>query len=185
MLQHRSPNTPPRLAHRAGFTLVELIAAVAIIAITLSFAVPAGRNMVINQRLKSAASDLHFSLIFARSEAIKRHAVVTVSAASGGWENGWTITDDNGNTLRSHEGFEGVADNDAAAFAATRADQLAPTSVAFSGSGRLSGSANEVQFFPASSVVTTPAMRCVAVSLSGHPRTEVDADHDSSNGCNG
>lgn len=166
-----------------GFSLVELMMGIAVMAVVLAFAIPAGRDMIVNQRLKSAAADLHFSLVFARSEAIKRHATVTITAAAGNWEDGWTITDNNGNTLRSQDGYESLADNDAAAVAAARANQQAPASIAFRGSGRLSGSANEVQFFPADATLTTPAMRCVSVTLSGHPRTESDGDQNTADGC--
>ena len=173
----------PTLHHSTGFTLVELITAVAIVAITLSFAVPAARNMVLNQRLKSAAADLHFSLIFARSEAIKRHANVTVTAAAGGWENGWTVTDADGNTLQSQDAYEGVADNDATVVAAARANQTAPAAITYRGSGRLSTTANEVQFLPRDASIGNLSMRCVSVTLSGHPRTDVDDDRNSGDGC--
>ena len=61
-----------------GFTLIEVMVAVAIAAIVLSIGVPSFAQMVKNGRIASTASCLTGALYTARSEAVKRSASVTV-----------------------------------------------------------------------------------------------------------
>src|SRR5574343_669332 len=65
-----------------GFTLVEMIIVVAIIAIVMSYAVPAYNRFVAQNKVQSFAYALAADLGQARSEAIRRGADVTVCAAS-------------------------------------------------------------------------------------------------------
>lgn len=82
----------------AGFTLIELMVVIAILAIVLSIGVPSFTNMVKNNRLTSAANDMVAMLQFARSEAVRRGRNVQVSAVSGDVEQGLMVWfDDNGN----------------------------------------------------------------------------------------
>jgi type IV fimbrial biogenesis protein FimT len=67
---------PPR-----GFTLVELMVGIAILAILLAITVPPFKKMIASQRLKNANAELVASLQFARSEAIARNQYVRVSLA--------------------------------------------------------------------------------------------------------
>ena len=69
-----------------GFTLIELMVTVAVLAIVLSLGVPSYRALIINNRLTAQANALVASINLARSEAIKRgvrvwvyrHCTVTV-----------------------------------------------------------------------------------------------------------
>jgi type IV fimbrial biogenesis protein FimT len=91
--------------HSAGFTLIELMLALTVLAILLGVAGPsfleAQRNVVISGQ----ANDLHADLALARSEAVKRNQAVMLCASSnqttcGGlsWAQGWMIfADANGN----------------------------------------------------------------------------------------
>jgi type IV fimbrial biogenesis protein FimT len=89
----------------AGFTLVELMIVMAVVAILLSLAAPAFSGMVSSVRLSSASNSLFSSLLLARSEAIKRNsrAVLCKSAngdtcvSTGGWEQGWIVFHDANN----------------------------------------------------------------------------------------
>lgn len=63
-----------------GFTLAELMVAIAIIAIAASLATPSFSGMIDKQRLQGAADRFYADLQLTRSEAIKRHAAVTLSA---------------------------------------------------------------------------------------------------------
>jgi len=78
-----------------GFSLVELMVVVAIVAILAAVAAPSFSVMLRNNRLAAASSALQVSLSLARSEAVKRgsNARVTVAAniAVGAWTNGWTV----------------------------------------------------------------------------------------------
>jgi len=67
----------------SGFTLTELMITVAIIGILASIAVPSFQDMIERNRLKEAVESLKSDLMFARTEAIKRSANVTISRKTG------------------------------------------------------------------------------------------------------
>jgi type IV fimbrial biogenesis protein FimT len=82
----------------AGFTLIELMAAVAILAIMLAFAVPSFQEFIVNYRTSVQANDLLADLALARNEAVKYARPTVVRAESGNWNDGWIVgTDLNGN----------------------------------------------------------------------------------------
>lgn len=82
-----------------GFTLVELLIAVAIAAIVLSMGVPSFRDALMNSRLTSQANAFVAAINLARSEAIKRSRNVTLECNTGtDWTSGWKVwVDSNGN----------------------------------------------------------------------------------------
>lgn len=80
-----------QLQNNYGFTLIEAMITVLILAILSSAAIPAYREFVNNQRIKTTAFDFLAMLTLARSEAIKRNTQVTAIATNGNWANGWTL----------------------------------------------------------------------------------------------
>lgn len=85
-----------------GFTLIELMITIAVLAIVVTVAVPSFRNIIISNSV-SFDRDEFFSLVaFARSEAIKRGTAVTVCKSADGascddslsWEDGWLLFHD-------------------------------------------------------------------------------------------
>ena len=87
---------------QAGFTLIELMIAVALSAILLSMAVPAMNTFVSNSRQTGMMNDFLASMHMARSTAITMNTRVTVCPSSNGddceavpWDEGWiAFTDD-------------------------------------------------------------------------------------------
>jgi type IV fimbrial biogenesis protein FimT len=74
-----------------GFTLIELIVALLVLAVLISLAAPSFRTIIQNNRLATGTNGLVSALNLARSEAVKRGGTITVVAASTNWNNGWTI----------------------------------------------------------------------------------------------
>src|SRR5215831_4013598 len=75
----------------AGFTVVELVTAVAVLAIVTALAIPSLTNLILDTGLKTAAIDVYNTMVYARSEAIKRNATVDIIPTGGNWKNGWTV----------------------------------------------------------------------------------------------
>lgn len=81
----------------AGFTLIELMMVVAILAIVVSIGVPSFNTMIKNNRLTAASNDVAGSLHFARSEAVRRGRPVQVEALDNNIANGLRVWfDDDG-----------------------------------------------------------------------------------------
>lgn len=96
----------------SGFTLLELMIVVVIVAIFASLAGPSFVEFTAAQRERNAASALYDSLLLARAEAIKRNT--TVSLTTSDLAAGWTVTLPDSTVLRTQEAFSGLSFNPAA-----------------------------------------------------------------------
>ena len=65
-----------------GFTLIELMVTLAVLAIALSIGVPTYQSLTAQSSISSAGNDLLAALALARSEALKRDATVSLQAVS-------------------------------------------------------------------------------------------------------
>ena len=108
--------TPPHAMQAArptmqGFTAIELMVVVSIIAVLAALAGPSFTQMIESWRVRDATESLRSTLLFARSEAIKRGGQIAIhklpnntngcTTASGtrDWDCGWNVcedTNDNG-----------------------------------------------------------------------------------------
>ena len=73
-----------------GFTLLELMVTIAVLAILTTIAVPNFRDLIQNNRVTTQANELVSALTFARTEAVKRGRNVEVAVAAA--NPGWTVT---------------------------------------------------------------------------------------------
>jgi type IV fimbrial biogenesis protein FimT len=74
-----------------GFTLIEALVVVSILAIMTSLAIPSFISFIGTMNTKSAAFDLIGDLSMARSEALKRNVAITVAPVEGAWTKGWQV----------------------------------------------------------------------------------------------
>ena len=86
-------------ASQEGFTLLECLVAVAIMAILTVLAVPGFRDLLVRRSVLVTADALVSDLRFARAEAIKRGTQVSMCrsangsacSATGNWVEGWIV----------------------------------------------------------------------------------------------
>jgi len=77
---------------QSGLTLIELLVAVAVLAILLSIGMPSFQSMVAQNRATSAANELQSTLQFARSTAIARDERLGVPSPPPGTPQSWRVT---------------------------------------------------------------------------------------------
>jgi type IV fimbrial biogenesis protein FimT len=91
----------------SGFTLVELMVVVAIVAVLATVGVPSFRDLLLNQRLAAAAHGFNSALSLARTEAIQRSQSVRVLALAGSdWNSGWSVLAGSEPSLQAVRSFE-------------------------------------------------------------------------------
>ena len=98
-------------AHGTGFTVFELMVALAVAAILLGLAGPSFESFIDRQRMKAAVSSLHMDLQAARSQAVFRNAEVIAcpGAPRGGctggsdWSDGWIVFEDRNGDLSKQD----------------------------------------------------------------------------------
>jgi type IV fimbrial biogenesis protein FimT len=96
----------PERKPNSGFTLLELMTAVAVAGVLLGIGVPAFKETIISNRLTTLANQMVTAFSVARSEASKRGIPVSVCASTAAqdgcsgaatWNDGWIVfTDDIG-----------------------------------------------------------------------------------------
>jgi type IV fimbrial biogenesis protein FimT len=70
--------------HSSGFTLLEFLVTIAVLAVIVSIGVPNFRDFVRNSRMSAAANDIITDFNLARSEAVKRRVPVTLCKSQDG-----------------------------------------------------------------------------------------------------
>lgn len=84
---HRGPKATCRAGR--GFSLIELMVTVAVLAVGLALAAPTLSTQIANYRLRSAAEGVLNGLNYARAEAVRRNSNVSFTLDAGG--AGWTV----------------------------------------------------------------------------------------------
>ena len=157
--------TAPRRGY-VGFTLIELVVVIAIVGFLTSFAAPALRGFLVNQRVKTVAYELIADLTLARSEALKRGRAVTLSpSAVGDWTQGWVVASTTvvGTTTTAIE----LGKKPAVGFGVSFSPQT-PSNITFDANGRLSGTTTVARFGISDG---GSYQRCISLDPAGRPKT--------------
>jgi type IV fimbrial biogenesis protein FimT len=91
----------------SGFTLVELMITVAVIAILMNIALPSFQNMMRSARIRAAAEAVTNGLQKARGEAIARNKNVEFVLSA---DTSWTVQLPGGTVIETRPASEGSAD---------------------------------------------------------------------------
>lgn len=165
MTRPHFPRCPMRSPHAGGFSLIELMVVISVVAVLAAVATPSFSQFILSQRVKTASFDLVSNLLLARSEAIKRNADVTLALkdAAIGWGGGWTVS-----YVTSAAPSTPIVLSDQTAYTGlTIAGPSGPASVIFKGlTGRPNAGKTTFQLSADS------AIRCVTVDLSGMTSTK-------------
>lgn len=172
-----------RPAGSSGFTLLELMIALAIVGILLAVAAPNYRDAMMNVRISAQTNDLMADLALARSEALKRSLPVLLCASTDGkacggvWSDGWIVFPDADNdgalddvdaerVLKARRPAEGK--NSIIAKAADKA----VTSISYRPTGMIGGGV-EINFGICDSRTTMPNNgRNIKILVTGRPQAE-------------
>ena len=166
-----------------GFTLIELMVVLAVVAVLQTLAAPAFSGVVTSIKLTTAVNSLLSSLWMARSESIKRNSRVvvcksasgTACASSGSWEQGWIVFHDANNNAVLDAG-EVVISREQALPSLVRLNGNSPfvsyVSYTSAGSARYVSGAFQAGTFTAcvQSASATEA-RQIVINIAGRPRT--------------
>jgi type IV fimbrial biogenesis protein FimT len=116
------PLAMSKISFHAGFTLIELMIGLSMVAILATLAAPSFNEVLLRFRADAQARELQSVTLYARTEALKRakRVVVCRSAApaaalpvcggAGSWASGWLMFVDNvgtpGNTVGAMDGAD-------------------------------------------------------------------------------
>lgn len=165
----------------SGFTIIELMIAVAVVGILTMLALPSMKDSILTQRVKAAANEAHISLLLARSEAIKRNANIDINRTGTTWDLGWTVvTQAGGTVLNTTPALQGVTIACNTDADPTSAADACPSKITFGRTGRPTSLLEYRIYVPGNNRVF---MRCVRISLGGQPHVDVDTDGNPANGC--
>lgn len=159
----RTPGERGSRRRGAGFTLIEVIVVVTLLAIVAAIAAPSFRSFIGTMNSKSAAFDLINDLTVARSEAIKRNGNTTLVPVAGDWAKGWQVRDAGGTVLRERPALTSALSVSGAAVAG----------VQFRPNGRLSADIDDGnQSWSISSTIGGVTARCVVITPTGSARSK-------------
>lgn len=169
-----------RVERASGFTLIEMLIVLVIAGILTSMAMPSLRNMLLDQRLGTAAEELYISLNFARSEAATRNldeTITVVPASTADWGQGWSVNATSG-VLKNFQAKKNVL--------ITGPAGAAIGTLTYGRNGRLTSPAGQQIFYITNTGAAIGGIspRCVIISPSGQPfiRRDANKDGDCTNG---
>lgn len=168
-----------RLPHAGGFTLIELMVTVAIIAVLATLTAPSFRALAANQTLSNTTQELMTALLTARSLALKNNQSATVARTDGtSWASGWQVFVDANSDGSYQSGTDTLVitrealDSDIAV-EATSGGIPAALEFRYRADGFLAGGANKSVMLKST---YTGKKKCIIVGNTGRARITSPAD---------
>jgi type IV fimbrial biogenesis protein FimT len=178
------------IRRRAGFTLLELLAVLAVAVVVLAVGAPGLAQLVRAQQIRTAAGDLADALALARYQAIGRNETVEVvpkDPDGTDWASGWTVFVDRDGDRRPGPGDDIIAAHGPLAKGVTTAfaftSPAPPFYIAYNGAGRSCSDTNSAAARMGTlSLFDGPLVRRIKINMLGRARA-CDPARDS--GCDG
>ncbi len=167
----------------AGFTIIEMMIAIVILAILASLGAPSFRQFIVSSQVRSAASEFYEAAVVARSSAIVQNAPVSIVPCTA-WASGWEVQQGSGaactaaggampsTVIKKHEAITNVTVIDSGA-----------GNITYALSGRVSSGVLQLTFYSSSYSGSVVGARCVYIDAAGRPTVRSDNDNDPTNGC--
>jgi len=168
-----------------GFTIIELMIAIAILAVLITVVAPSFIEVIENNRIQTQTENMFRSLSLARSEAIKRNqsAVICKSSSgtscttSGNWEQGWLIYADEDGDGTLDTGEDVLHTFGALPSGYTLRTNAYDNKATYRSDGTIS---QQGSFFVCDPDGETDKGRKITISSTGRPRTQKGLDGDDS-----
>jgi type IV fimbrial biogenesis protein FimT len=158
-------------AHVHGFSLVELMVVIGMVAILAALAVPAMNELVRTSRVRGASMELQSAFVRARSEAIMRNTDVELVPRDADWRNGWTLQVAGGGPVIEEREVLGEV-----------SIQPAPApAVRYRLNGRVAAGSQSIVISGTGGAQVHA--RCITLGPGGRAKVAVDVDFDTSDGC--
>jgi len=168
--------------HKQGFTLIELMVAIAVVSILSAIALPSMNDFLVKMRVDNEISEMQRLLLTARNMAINTGKNTTVCPLSSGvcttsWQNEISVFTNNVNTVANSNAFVVPDELIKIKEAIKSGDKLqySQTSVIYSPTGRLITTAARFSYCPKGQ---DNKARGIDVSVSGRSYTSSDTDND-------
>ena len=171
-----------------GFTLVELLVVIAVVAVLTTLAAPSFKALLQSNSMSSSVNTFMADLRYARSEAIRRGGWVVMcrsnlpeaanptcsSGSTVGWESGWIIFHDENNNGQKASAEPLLRAQGPVTSVDTISESGAATVFRFTATGRLNLAASTSIQFGSNSTFANTVQRIVCVNLSGRARIAGD-----------
>ncbi|MBL8310082.1 MAG: GspH/FimT family pseudopilin [Burkholderiales bacterium] len=168
---------------RAGFTLIELMVTVAVLAILAAIAIPSMSQLIVRSRMDATLHEFVSAINMARSEAVRRATRVTLCRATGPttcggagttWASGWIVFVDDLATAGLIDAGEEIIKSRSAWVGMDSVITSASVSgsISYTSNGQLENAFNlgQIAFTPKGGAASD--MRYVCINRTGRPRVD-------------